>query len=87
MKLGVYFKVHENILVNCGDFTGDCSSIHVMILALIFSEDKEGLFEVMSDRFMKMEVIIFILLSLISSVFFSNVVAGFIFLLQLFFSY
>ena len=74
-------------LVNCGDFTGDFRNIHGMISAFRFSEDKEGLFEVMSDRFMKMEVIIFILLSLISSVFFSNVVAGFIFLLQLFFSY
>ena len=45
--------------MNCGDFPGDRSSILVMILGFRCSEDEEGLFEVMSDRFMSMEVILF----------------------------
>ena len=77
----------DKVLVNCGDFTGDCRSIHGIWSDFRCSEDEEYLFEVIDDTFMSMGVIIFKLLSLISLVVFSNVGSGFNFLLQLCCSY
>ena len=51
--------IEDKLLVNCGDFSGDCSSIHGMRSDFRCSKYKEGLFEVISDTFMSMEVIIF----------------------------
>ena len=47
-------------------FTGDFWSIHGMRLDFRCSEDEDGLFEVIADTFMAMEVILFKQLALIS---------------------
>ena len=52
--------------MNCGDFFGDFRSNHVMRSGFRCSEDKEGLFGVVSGTFMPIEVILFRLLALIS---------------------
>ena len=51
--------IEDKLLVNCGDFSGDCSIIHGMRLDFRCSEDEEGLFEVIANTFMLMEVILF----------------------------
>ena len=68
--------VEGEYLVNCGDFSGDCSSIHVTRSDFRSSEDKEGLFGAITDTFMLMEVIIFIWSALISLIVFSNIGSG-----------
>ena len=49
----------EKYLVNFGDLPSDLSSIHGMILEFRCSEDKYGFFEVVADKFMSMEVMLF----------------------------
>ena len=44
--------------MNCGDFPGDCRSIHGTRLDFRCLEDKEGLFEVIADTIMSIEVIL-----------------------------
>ena len=51
--------MEDKCLVNCGDFTGDCRSTHGIISDFRCSEDKEGLFEVIYDTFMLIEVIFY----------------------------
>ena len=51
--------IEDKRLVNCGDFPSDFMIIHVMRLDFISSEDKGGLFEVIADIFMSMELILF----------------------------
>ena len=51
--------IEGKCLVNCGDFPGGCRGIHGMRLDFRCSEDEEVLFEVISIRFMAMEVILF----------------------------
>ena len=70
------FEFVVGCLVNCGDFPVYFSSIHGMRSAFICSEDDNGLFEVLADRFMVMEVILFKLLSLISLMVISKVGSG-----------
>ena len=51
--------IEDKCLVNCGDFLGDCRSIHGTRLGFICLEDKYGLFEVIPDTLMPMEVVPF----------------------------
>ena len=57
-------------------FPGDFRNIHGTISEFRCSEYKEGFFEVMADRFMSMEVMIFTWSDLISSMLFSNIVSS-----------
>ena len=50
--------IEDKLLVNCGDFSVDCRSIHDMRSYFRCSEDEEGFFEVISDKFLSMEVIL-----------------------------
>ena len=68
--------IENNVFVDCGNFSGDCRSIHGMRSDFRCSEDKVGLFEIIADRFMEAEVIIFRWLYLISLIIFSNVSSG-----------
>ena len=51
--------MEDKCSVNCDDFPGDFRTIHGMKSALICSEYKEGLFEVMADSFMYRESMLF----------------------------
>ena len=44
--------IEEKLLVNYGEFSGDCRSIHGIRSGFRCPEDKEDLFEVMDDKFM-----------------------------------
>ena len=43
--------------MNCGEFPGDCRSIHSMISSFRCPKDEDGFLEVIADRFMAMDVI------------------------------
>ena len=68
--------MEDTFLVNCGDSTVDCMTIHGMRSLFRCSENKEGLFEVMSNIFMSRELMVFVWPALISSMFLSNIVSG-----------
>ena len=63
----------------CGDFSGDCRSIHGTRFCHRSSEDEERLFEVKADKLMSMEVILLKVLDLISLIVFSKVGSSFCF--------
>ena len=46
--------IEDKLLVNCGDFSGDCRIIHDMRSDFRCSEDEEGLFEVIADTLISM---------------------------------
>ena len=73
--------------MNFGDFPGYFRIIYGMRSSFRCSEDEEGLFEMIADIFMAIEVIFFKLLSLISLMVFSNVGRVRILLLQFCCSY
>ena len=66
----------DKCLVNCSSFSGDFRNIHDVIFSFRCPEYKEGMFEVMSDRLMSREVMLFTLSALISSMLISNVVSS-----------
>ena len=51
--------IEDKCLVNCGDFPCSYRSIRGMRSDFICSKDEEGLFKVISDTYMSMEVILF----------------------------
>ena len=62
--------IEDKWFVNYGGFYRYCRSIHGMISVFRCSEDKESLFEVISDKLILMEEILFKWLALISLIVF-----------------